>query len=132
VLAEVRSYLLLIGEKMAKRNKIITLAKLTSGLLVLVISVSGCSTLKKATSEAYTLGYETGQGFTQLEDLGSLIDSYLPDDDDASLGSITEEGVVGYCDAIWPITGLTAGIMNSTENKEQFVAGCADGYKSKL
>jgi hypothetical protein len=117
---------------MTKRSKLITLAKLTSGLLVLVISVSGCSTLKKATSEAYTLGYETGQGFTQLEDLGSLINSYLPDESDASLGSITEEGVVGYCDAIWPITGLTAGIMNSTENKEQFVAGCADGYKSKL
>lgn len=99
---------------------------------MLVISVSGCSTLKKATSEAYNLGYETGQGFTQLEDLGTLIDSYVPSDDETSLGSITEEGVVGYCDAIWPITGLTAGIMNSTENKEQFVAGCADGYKSKL
>jgi hypothetical protein len=101
-------------------------------LLVLVIAVSGCSILKKATSEAYNLGYETGQGFTQLEDLGTLIDSYLPDDDDTSLGSITEEGVVGYCEAIWTITGLTAGIMNSSENKEQFVNGCSDGYKSKL
>jgi hypothetical protein len=117
---------------MTKGQKFITLAKLTSVLLVLVTSVSGCSTLKKATSEAYNLGYETGQGFTQLEDLGTLIDSYVPSDDETSLGSITEEGVVGYCDAIWPITGLTAGIMNSTENKEQFVSGCADGYKSKL
>jgi len=117
---------------MTKRSKLITLAKVTSFLLVFVISVSGCSTLKKATSEAYNLGYETGQGFTQLEDLGTLIDSYVPNDDDTSLGSITEEGVVGYCDAIWPITGLTAGIMNSAENKEQFVNGCADGYNSKL
>jgi hypothetical protein len=117
---------------MTKRNTMIRLTKLISGLLVLVISVSGCSTLKKATSEAYNLGYETGQGFTQLEDLGTLIDSYLPEDGDTPLGSITEEGVVGYCEAIWPITGLTAGIMNSTENKEQFVSGCADGYKSKL
>jgi hypothetical protein len=117
---------------MTKGQKFITLAKLTSGLLVLVMAVSGCSILKKATSEAYNLGYETGQGFTQLEDLGTLIDSYLPDDDDTSLGSITEEGVVGYCEAIWTITGLTAGIMNSSENKEQFVSGCADGYKSKL
>jgi hypothetical protein len=117
---------------MTKRQKFITLAKFTSGLLVLVITVSGCSTLKKATSEAYNLGYETGQGFTQLEDLGTLIDSYLPEDGDTPLGSITEVGVVGYCEAIWPITGLTAGIMNSTENKEQFVSGCADGYKSKL
>ena len=99
---------------------------------MLAITVSGCSTVKKATSEAYSLGYETGQGFTQLEDLGTLIDSYVPNDDDTPLGSITEEGVVGYCDAIWPITGLSAGIMNSTENKEQFVSGCADGYKSKL
>jgi len=116
---------------MTKSRKLFTFAKFTSGLLVLVITVSGCSTLKKATSEAYNLGYETGQGFTQLEDLGTLIDSYLPDDD-TSLGSITEEGVVGYCEAIWPTTGLTAGIMNSTENKEQFVSGCADGYRSKL
>jgi len=117
---------------MTKSRKLFKLAKFTSGLLVLVITVSGCSTLKKATSEAYNLGYETGQGFTQLEDLGTLIDSYVPNDDDTSLGSITEEGVVAYCDAIWPITGLTAGIMNSTENKEQFVSGCSDGYKSKL
>ena len=117
---------------MTKRNKFITLAKLTSVLLVLVIFVSGCSTVKKATSEAYNLGYETGQGFTQLEDLGTLIGSYLPEDSDTPEGSITEEGVVAYCDAIWPITGLTAGIMNSTDNKEQFVSGCADGYKSKL
>jgi hypothetical protein len=114
------------------RSKLITLAKLTSALLILVITASGCSTVKKATSEAYNLGYETGQGFTQLEDLGTVIDSYVPNDDDTSLGSITEEGVIGYCDAIWPITGLSAGIMNSTENKEQFVSGCADGYKSKL
>jgi len=117
---------------MTKRNKLITLTKLTSVLLILVITASGCSTVKKATSEAYNLGYETGQGFTQLEDLGTLIDSYLPEDSDTPEGSITEEGVVAYCDAIWPITGLTAGIMNSTENKEQFVSGCADGYKSKL
>jgi len=117
---------------MIKGQKFITLTKLTSVLLVLVISVSGCSTLKKATSEAYNLGYETGQGFTQLEDLGTLIESYLPEDGDTPEGSITVEGVVAYCEAVWPITGLTAGIMNSTENKEQFVSGCSDGYQSKL
>jgi hypothetical protein len=129
---EVRSYLLLIGEKMTKRSKLITLARLTSGLLVLVVSLSGCSTIKQATSEAYNLGYQTGQEFTQLEDLGTLIDSYVPSDGDGSIGSITEEGVRGYCDAIWVITGLTAGIMNSDENKAQFVNGCSDGYNSKL
>jgi hypothetical protein len=117
---------------MSKRSKLITFTKLASGLLVLVIAVSGCSTLKKATSEAYNLGYETGQGFTQLEDLGTLIDSYLPEDSDTPLGSITEEGVVAYCEAVWPITGLSAGIMNSAENKDQFVSGCSDGYQSKL
>ena len=110
----------------------IALAKFISGLLVVVISVSGCSTIKQATSEAYNLGYQTGQEFTQLEDLGTLIESYMPEDGDASLGSITEEGVRGYCDAIWAITGLAAGIMNTTENKEQFVNGCSDGYNSKL
>ena len=117
---------------MIKRRNLYSFATFTSGLLVVVISVSGCSLVKQATSEAYNLGYQTGEGFTQLEDLGTLIESYLPEDGDAPLGSITEEGVRGYCDAIWVITGLTAGIMNSAENKEQFVNGCADGYKSKL
>ena len=117
---------------MTKRRNLYSLAKFTCGLLVVVISLSGCSIVKQATSESYNLGYQTGEGFTQLEDLGTLIESYLPEDGDAPLGSITEEGVRGYCDAIWVITGLTAGIMNSAENKEQFVNGCADGYKSKL
>ena len=117
---------------MTKRRNLYSFSKFTSGLLVVVLSVSGCSIVKQATSEAYNLGYQTGEGFTQLEDLGALIESYIPEDGDAPLGSITEEGVRGYCDAIWVITGLTAGIMNSAENKEQFVNGCADGYKSKL
>jgi hypothetical protein len=117
---------------MTKRLNLIALAKFISGLLVLVVSLSGCSTIKQATSEAYSLGYQTGEGFTQLEDLGTLIQSYMPEDGDAPLGSITEEGVRGYCDAIWVITGLSAGIMNSAENKEQFVNGCSDGYNSKL
>ena len=128
---EVRSYLLLIGGMMTKQ-RLVSLAKFTSGLLVVVISVSGCSLVKQATSEAYNLGYQTGEGFTQLEDLGTLIESYIPEDGDTPIGSITEEGVRGYCDAIWVITGLSAGIMNSAENKEQFVNGCADGYNSKL
>ena len=131
-LTEVRSDLLLNGETMTKRLNLILLAKFISGLLVLAISLSGCSTIKQATSEAYNLGYQTGQEFTQLEDLGTLIDSYVPSEGDGSMGSITEEGVRGYCDAIWVITGLTAGIMNSAENKEQFVNGCSDGYNSKL
>ena len=113
-------------------KRLFSFATFISGLLIVVIFVSGCSIVKQATSEAYNLGYQTGEGFTQLEDLGTLIESYLPEDGDAPLGSITEEGVRGYCDAIWVITGLTAGIMNSAENKEQFVNGCADGYKSKL
>ena len=117
---------------MTKRLNLISLVKFISGLLVLVVSVSGCSLVKQATSEAYNLGYQTGEGFTQLEDLGTLIDSYVPSEGDGSMGSITEEGVRGYCDAIWVITGLTAGIMNSAENKEQFVNGCSDGYNSKL
>ena len=113
-------------------KRLIALAKFISGLLVLVVSLSACSTIKQATSEAYSLGYQTGEGFTQLEDLGTLINSYMPEDSDAPLGSITDEGVRAYCDAIWVITGLSAGIMNSAENKEQFVNGCSDGYNSKL
>jgi hypothetical protein len=129
---EASSDLQLNGETMTKKRNLISSAKFISSLLVVVISVSGCSLVKQATSEAYNLGYQTGEGFTQLEDLGTLIESYMPEDGDAPLGSITEEGVRGYCDAIWVITGLTAGIMNSAENKQQFVNGCSDGYNSKL
>jgi hypothetical protein len=129
---EASSDLQLNGETMTKKRNLISSAKFISGLLVVVISVSGCSLVKQATSEAYNLGYQTGEEFTQLEDLGTLIESYMPEDGDAPLGSITDEGVRGYCDAIWVITGLTAGIMNSAENKEQFINGCSDGYNSKL
>jgi len=132
VLTEVRSYLLLIGEKMTKRSKLITLARLTSGLLVLVVSLSGCSTIKQATSEAYNLGYQTGQEFTQLEDFGTLLESYVPEVGDTPLSSFSEDSVRDYCDGLWMIAGFNAGIVNSAENKEQFVSGCADGYKSKL
>lgn len=131
-LLPVSSQLLLKGEIMTNRENVLLKVKVISVLLVAVVSLSGCSMIQKATSEAYNLGYETGEGFTQLEDLGTLIESYMPEDGDASLGSITEEGVRGYCDAIWAITGLAAGIMNTTENKEQFVNGCSDGYNSKL
>ena len=117
---------------MTKRSKLITLARLTSGLLVLVIAVSGCSTVKKATSEAYNLGYQTGQEFTQLEDFGTLLESYVPEVGDTPLSSFSEDSVRDYCDGLWMIAGFNAGIVNSTENKEQFVSGCADGYKSKL
>ena len=129
---EVRSYLLLIGEKMTKRSKLITLARLTSGLLVLVVSLSGCSTIKQATSEAYNLGYQTGQEFTQLEDFGTLLESYVPEVGDTPLSSFSEDSIRDYCDGLWMIAGFNAGIVNSAENKEQFVSGCADGYKSKL
>ena len=129
---EVRSYLLLIGEKMTKRSKLSTLARLTSGLLVLVVTVSGCSTVKKATSEAYNLGYQTGAEFTQLEDFGTLLESYVPEVGDTPLSSFSEDSIRDYCDGLWMIAGFSAGIVNSAENKEQFVSGCADGYKSKL
>ena len=132
MLTEVRSYLLLIGEKMTKRSKLITLARLTSGLLVLVVSLSGCSTIKQATSEAYNLGYQTGQEFTQLEDFGTLLESYVPEVGETPLSSFSENSVRDYCDGLWMIAGFNAGIVNSAENKEQFVSGCADGYKSKL
>lgn len=131
-LTELRSDLLLNGETMTKRRGLIALTKLTSGLLVLAISLSGCSTIKQATSEAYNLGYQTGQEFTQLEDFGSLLESYVPEVDDNPLSSFSEKSVRDYCDGIWMIAGFNAGIVNSAENKEEFINGCSDGYKSKL
>jgi len=117
---------------MTKRRRLIGLTKLTSGLLVLVLSLSGCSTIKQATSEAYNLGYQTGQEFTQLEDFGTLLESYVPEVGDTPLSSFSEDSIRDYCDGLWMIAGFSAGIVNSAENKEQFVSGCADGYKSKL
>ena len=117
---------------MTKGQKFITFPKLTSGLLVLVVSLSGCSTIKQATSEAYNPGYQTGQEFTQLEDFGTLLESYVPEVGDTPLSSFSEDSVRDYCDGLWMIAGFNAGIVNSAENKEQFVSGCADGYKSKL
>ena len=55
-------------------------------LLLLGISTTGCSTIKKATSDAYNIGYQTGQEFANLGDIGTLINSYLPDDSDTQLG----------------------------------------------
>jgi hypothetical protein len=101
-------------------------------LLLLGISAAGCSTIKKATSDAYNIGYQTGQEFAKLGDVGTLINSYLPDDSDTQLGSFSEKDVAAYCDSIWIISGLTAGIINSTENKNDFVNGCVDGLNSKV
>ena len=102
------------------------------GLVLITLSTTGCSTIKKATSEAYNIGYQTGQEFANLGDIGTLINSYLPDDSDTQLGDFSEKDVAAYCDSIWIISGLTAGIINSTENKSDFVSGCVDGLNSKL
>ena len=101
-------------------------------LFLLGISTTGCSTIKKATSDAYNIGYQTGQEFASLGEVGTLINSYLPDDSDTQLGDFSEKDVAAYCDSIWIISGLTAGIINSNENKNDFVSGCVDGLNSKL
>ena len=108
------------------------LTAILCGLLLVTFSTTSCSTIKKATSDAYNIGYKTGQEFADLGDVGTLINSYLPDDSDTQLGDFSEKDVAAYCDGIWPITGLTAGIINSDENKSDFVSGCVDGLNSKL
>lgn len=108
------------------------LASVLCGLLLLGISTTGCSAIQKVTSDAYNIGYQTGQEFADLGDVGALINSYLPDDNETQLGDFSEKDVAAYCDGIWPITGLTAGIINSDENKSDFVSGCVDGLNSKL
>ena len=108
------------------------LASILCVLLFLGISTTGCSTIKKATSDAYNIGYQTGQEFASLGEVGTLINSYLPDDSDTQLGDFSEKDVAAYCDSIWIVSGLTAGIINTTENKNDFVSGCVDGLNSKL
>ena len=108
-----------------------SLAAIACGLLIITLSGTGCSTIKKATSEAYSIGYKTGQEFANLGDVGTLINSYLPDDSDTKLGDFIDEDVAAYCDSVWIISGLTAGIINSADNKSDFVSGCVDGLHSK-
>jgi hypothetical protein len=126
LLKDVR-HLILQGRPVPRKR----LTVFACGLLLLTLTSSGCSTIKKATSEAYNIGYKTGQDFANLGDVGTLINSYLPDDSDTQLGDFSEEEVAAYCDSIWIISGLTAGIMNSAENKSDFVSGCVDGLNSK-
>jgi hypothetical protein len=116
---------------MTQKQKMISLVKITSSLLVLVVSVSGCSTLKKATSDAYNIGYQTGEEFATLGDFGELVNSYIPDDTESQFDTFAEEDVLEYCDGVWEISGLFAGIVNSKENKKDFVSGCSDGFNSK-
>ena len=108
------------------------LASVLCGLLLIGMSTTGCSAIQKVTSDAYNIGYKTGQEFANLGDVGTLINSYLPDDSDTQFGDFSEEDVAAYCDSIWMISGLTAGIINSDENKSDFVSGCVDGLNSKL
>ena len=111
--------------------RIRSVATAICSLLTLTILLTGCSEIRKATSDAYNIGYQTGQEFANLGDFGTLVNSYLPDDSDTQLGDFSEKDVAAYCDSVWMISGLSAGIINSTENKNDFVSGCVDGLNSK-
>lgn len=105
--------------------------KLTLAVLILIasLSVTSCSVIG-GKSEAYKLGVETGQGYTSLKDTADLIDSYIPDEGDPETSvdlNISEEDLKTYCSGLWIITGITNGIKNSAENKEDYVAGCLNG-----
>lgn len=101
-------------------------------ITVVVLLLTGCSTIKQATSEAYRLGYETGKGFKKLGDLGNVIDSYLPDDSKLNSGDFNSEDVAAYCEGTWMITGIAAGLENTDSNKSDYVQGCVDGLKGSL
>ena len=100
--------------------------------LLALLLLTSCSTIKQATSEAYRLGYETGEGLKKLGDLGNVIDSYLPDDSKLNSGDFSAKDVSAYCEATWMITGISAGLENTPSNKSDYVDGCVDGLKGSL
>ena len=100
--------------------------------LLALLLLTSCSTIKQATSEAYRLGYETGEGLKKLGDLGNVIDSYLPDDSKLTSGDFNSEDVSAYCEGTWMITGIAAGLENTDSNKSDYVQGCVDGLKGSL
>jgi hypothetical protein len=97
-----------------------------------LLLLTSCSTIKQATSEAYRLGYETGESFKKLGDLGNVIDSYFPDDSKLNSGDFNSEDVSAYCEGTWMITGIAAGLENTDSNKSDYVQGCVDGLKGSL
>ena len=108
------------------------IARKTLSAFFALLLLTSCSTIKQATSEAYRLGYETGEGFKKLGDLGNVIDSYLPDDSKLNSGDFNSEDVSAYCEGTWMITGIAAGLENTDSNKSDYVQGCVDGLKGSL
>jgi hypothetical protein len=92
----------------------------------LVCVLTGCGTVGR--SDAYSLGYEQGKAFKELGDYSKVIDSYdLSGDSSDDIPEVTPEGIQEVCAEFWLINGITAGLMNSTENKNEYLKGCKDG-----
>ena len=96
----------------------------------LVLTLSGCSAIKSASSEAYALGLATGQEYAGLKETADNLQSWIPEEEGSESDPIIkgdEASVKAYCGGIWAVVGITSGLENSDANKNDFVAGCLDG-----
>ena len=109
------------------------------GLAVLLTGCSVDNALLLIRSDAYKLGYKTGESLTGasdwLNDYVGNIESWINDGnssgEDLSNIELNAEG----CASLWTIIGLSSAIAGSTQlqntpgNKKDFVAGCLAGAK---
>lgn len=100
--------------------------RIVAGFLVL-ISIAGCSEIRKATSEAYQLGWDEGNNYRQLQSDMSAIDSWI-EDAEYSLDDFNSETVGELCKLQWQIVGPTNMLENTESNAQDFIDGCLDGY----
>ena len=94
------------------------------------ITLSGCSAIKSASSEAYALGLATGQEYAGLKETADNLQSWIPEEGGSESEPTfqdNEDSVRESCRTWWTLTGITSGLENSDANENDFVAGCMDG-----
>lgn len=99
--------------------------QVVAGMLVL-FTLSGCSEIRKATSEAYRLGFAEGESINNLGAELDVFESWFGDSVE-NLDKLTSEKIREYCEVVWPVAGLLSGIENSASNKADFIDGCVAG-----
>lgn len=99
--------------------------------ILIIISLTSCGLVESST--AYAMGYAQGQGYKQLGSWTEVLESYDTEGylEGASdfIPELTSEDIQEACDSMWLYYGLMAGLMNTPENKSDYMQGCSDGAK---
>jgi hypothetical protein len=96
--------------------------------LLLVCGLAGCGIVGR--SDAYSLGFKQGKEFKELGDFSKIIESYdLGEGSFDDTPELTSEGIRGACEAFWLLNGIIAELVNSPENKNDYLDGCEVGSR---